>query len=65
MNCASLEAYREVAPPGTVEFLYRLSEKVRGRSLLHINSTRQGGGVAEILMRLVPLMGDLGIKVSW
>jgi trehalose synthase len=65
MNCASLEAYREVAPPGTVEFLYRLSEKVRGRSLLHINSTRQGGGVAEILMRLVPLMSDLGIKMSW
>ncbi len=65
MNPARLEAYREVAPPGTVEFLCRLSEKVQGRSFLHINSTRQGGGVAEILMRLLPLMNDLGIKASW
>ena len=62
---ASLEAYREVAPPGTVEFLHRLSEKVQGRTFLHINSTRQGGGVAEILMRMVPLLNDLGVKASW
>ncbi|HYL80645.1 MAG TPA: glycosyltransferase [Candidatus Acidoferrum sp.] len=65
MSCASLEAYREVAPPGTVEFLYRLSEKVQGRSFLNVNSTREGGGVAEILMRLIPLMSDLGIKATW
>jgi trehalose synthase len=65
MNAATLEAYREVAPPGTVEFLYHLSEKVQGRTFLNINSTRQGGGVAEILMRLVPLLNGLGVKASW
>jgi trehalose synthase len=65
MSHAGLEAYREVAPPGTVEFLYRLSEKVQGRTFLHVNSTRQGGGVAEILMRLIPLLNDLGVKASW
>jgi trehalose synthase len=65
MKPASLDAYREVAPPGTVEFLCRLSEKVQGRSFLHVNSTRQGGGVAEILMRMIPLLNDLGIKASW
>ncbi len=65
MDHTRLEAYREVAPPGTMEFLYHLSEKVQGRSFLHINSTRQGGGVAEILMRLVPLLIDLGVKASW
>jgi trehalose synthase len=65
MTGIGLSAYREVAPPGTVEFLSRLSEKVRGRTFLHINSTREGGGVAEILMRLVPLMSDLGVKASW
>jgi trehalose synthase len=48
-----------------VEFLCRLSEKVQGRSFLHVNSTRQGGGVAEILMRMVPLLNDLGVKASW
>jgi trehalose synthase len=65
MTGIGLPAYREVAPPGTVEFLSRLAEKVRGRTFLHVNSTREGGGVAEILMRLVPLMNDLGVKASW
>jgi trehalose synthase len=65
MKDTGLAAYRGVAPPGTVEFLSRLGEKVRGRTFRHINSTRQGGGVAEILMRLVPLMNDLGVRADW
>jgi trehalose synthase len=65
MKNTGLAAYRDVAPPGTVEFLSRLGEKVRGRTFRHINSTRQGGGVAEILMRLVPLMNDLGVRADW
>ncbi|MEI8189440.1 MAG: glycosyltransferase [candidate division NC10 bacterium] len=65
MRPPTLNDYREVAAPGTVEFLCRLSEKVRGRSFLNINSTKEGGGVAEILMRLVPLMNDLGVDASW
>lgn len=61
----TIEEYREVAPKGTVDFLLRLAERVRGRSFLHVNSTRAGGGVAEILSRLVPIMTDLGIKADW
>ncbi len=64
-NAVTIEAYREVAPKGTVDFLLRLSDRVRGRRFLHVNSTRFGGGVAEILTRLVPIMGDLGIKADW
>ncbi len=60
-----LEDYREVAPPGTVDLLYRLSEKVKGKSLHNINSTRVGGGVAEILTRLVPMLNELGVKATW
>ncbi|MFH0872044.1 MAG: glycosyltransferase [bacterium] len=60
-----IEAYREVAPKGTLDFLYRLAEKVQGRTFLHVNSTKMGGGVAEILQRLVPMMKDLGINVIW
>ena len=60
-----IDAYREVAPKGTIDFLLRLAERARGRRFLHVNSTRYGGGVAEILTRLVPIMGELGIKADW
>jgi len=31
----------------------------------HVNATRAGGGVAEILNRLVPLMTELGLNATW
>ena len=52
----TLEDYRHVAPAGTVELLRRLSERVRGRRVLHVSTSREVGGVAEILRRLVPLL---------
>ena len=61
----SIEPYRNVAPRGTVDFLLRLASRVQGRRFVHVNSTREGGGVAEILNRLVPIMRDLGIKTDW
>lgn len=60
-----LEDYRDLTPPGSVDLLYHVSAKVRGKSLLHVNSTRSGGGVAEILHRLVPLFNDLEVKATW
>lgn len=60
-----LEAYQEVAPPGTINLLRRLADRVRGRSMLHVNSTRVGGGVAEMLQRYLPLFTELGIEPRW
>lgn len=60
-----LDDYRSVVPGGTIDLLYRLAERVHGRSLLHVNSTRVGGGVAEMLTRYVPLFNDLGLPVRW
>jgi trehalose synthase len=62
---ARLEDYREVAPRGTTELLGRLAERLRGRRFLHVNTGRYGGGSAEILNRLVPMMQDLGIEAAW
>lgn len=61
----TLSDYEGVAPAGTVEFIQRLAERVKGKSLLHVNSTRYGGGVAEILNRLIPLLKGLEIDVRW
>jgi trehalose synthase len=60
-----LEQYREVAPKGTIDFLYRLSDLVQGKRFLHISAVRYGGGMAEILRRLVPIMKAMGIEARW
>ena len=60
-----LEEYREFAPKGTVDLLYRLSELVEGRRFLHVSAVRYGGGTAEVLRRLVPIMRSLGIEATW
>ena len=61
----ALEEYRDLAPKGTIDFLHRLSELVQGRRFLHINTVRYGGGIAEILRRLVPAMKTLGVEARW
>ncbi len=61
----TLDDYRQVVPPGTIDLLRRLADRLRGRSLLHVNSTRVGGGVAEMLHRYLPLFQELGIETQW
>jgi trehalose synthase len=60
-----LEDYREYAGAGVVEELRALAGRLAGRSMQHINSTPVGGGVAEILTRLVPLLRELGLEATW
>ncbi len=60
-----LEAYREIAPQGIVDFLFRMAENMQGKRILHVNSTKLGGGVAEILRSLVPLLQSVGLDTRW
>lgn len=60
-----LDEYRDVAPKGTIDFLYRLSESVAGRHFLHVSTVRYGGGMAEILRRLIPILNALGVVARW
>jgi trehalose synthase len=60
-----LQDYQEVAGPGVIEELRVLADRVAGRRMQHINSTPVGGGVAEILTRLVPLIRELGLEATW
>ncbi len=62
---ATIESYRDIAPPGTIDIVYNLSRRLKGKSFLHVNSTRLGGGVAEMLLRLVPMFTELGINARW
>ncbi len=60
-----IENYREIVGNEVIESIYEKAKDIRGKHILHINSTYQGGGVAEILNSLVPLMNSIGIDVGW
>ena len=61
----NLNDYASVVGTETLDELHYLADKLKGRSLLHVNSTAVGGGVAEILNRMVPLFIELGINTEW
>ncbi len=61
----ALDAYRGVAGNEVVEQLYQLAKPLHGIRVVHVNSTKEGGGVAEILRKMVPLMRGLGIDAQW
>ncbi|HKD52561.1 MAG TPA: glycosyltransferase [Candidatus Acidoferrum sp.] len=60
-----LENYADVVGAGEIEELRALAKPLRGRSMEMINSTAVGGGVAEILNRLVPLAEELDLSIRW
>jgi len=60
-----LEAYVDIAGQDVIAHLQQLAKPLSGLRVVHVNSTRVGGGVAEILEKFVPLMRELGIDTSW
>lgn len=60
-----LTAYEPIVGRQVIEELHFLAERLRPRRIQHINSTAVGGGVAEILNRLVPLLNELGFSARW
>jgi trehalose synthase len=60
-----IDEYSGIAPKGDLILLQKLGEKMKNRSFLHVNSTRAGGGVAEILQRMIPILTELGINATW
>jgi trehalose synthase len=60
-----LDSYRSIVGDHIIEELHHFAEPLRGAHILHINATAYGGGVAEILQGLVPLMQDVGLEVEW
>ncbi len=60
-----INEYSGISPKGDLILLQKLGEKMKDRSVLHVNSTRAGGGVAEILRRMIPILKELGIDAKW
>ncbi len=60
-----LSEYEPIVGPQVIEDLKIFAENIRKKSVVHVNSTKAGGGVAEILFRLTPLMNELGLDAKW
>jgi trehalose synthase len=61
----SLDDYNALLGSGEIEELRALAARVKGSSVQMVNSTSVGGGVAEMLNRVVPLMEELDLSVKW
>ncbi len=57
--------YEKIVGKDMVDEIRLISKKLKGKKVQCINSTKVGGGVAEILSRLIPLMQDLGVNATW
>lgn len=60
-----MERYSGISPKGDLLLILRLCEALKNRTFLHVNSTRAGGGVAEILHRMIPILKEVGIDARW
>lgn len=65
LNSKKFADYREIIGDELYEEILELARAFAGKRVLHINATAKGGGVAEILHSMVPLLRDLGIDAEW
>ena len=61
----NLDDYVPLLGAAEIDDLRALAKGLAGRSVQMINSTAVGGGVAEILNRLIPLLSELGLCPRW
>lgn len=61
----SLGKYSSIIGEDKTRRILALAENLVGKTVCHVNSTSFGGGVAEILYRLVPLMRSVGLEAEW
>ncbi|MGZ5419628.1 MAG: glycosyltransferase [Solirubrobacterales bacterium] len=61
----SLGDYTHIAGKPLIEEIRDLAAPMEGKRVLHVNATAFGGGVAELLYTIVPLMNDIGLEAHW
>ncbi len=60
-----LENYRQWVGDELIDEVHELSKDLQGLRVCQINATAAGGGVAELLSRLIPVYLALGIATDW
>jgi trehalose synthase len=62
---AAIEDYEQLVGTETVERIRNKAKPLRDMSVVHVNSTYYGGGVAQLLLSLTLLMNSVGIRTGW
>ena len=65
MRRKALENYHSIVGDKQIATIFQKASKLYNKHIVHVNSTYQGGGVAEILGSLIPLFNDVGISSGW
>ncbi|MBI4416474.1 MAG: glycosyltransferase [Euryarchaeota archaeon] len=60
-----LSDYREIIGQAAHAEILALASKLKGKRVAHVNATPYGGGVAELLHSVVPLLRDVGLDAHW
>ncbi len=65
LGTREVDAYADIIGPRRVNILKQKAAELRDKEWAHVNSTFNGGGVAEMLKSVVPIAKGLGIKTKW
>jgi trehalose synthase len=60
-----LAGYQPIVGDEVIAEIRAAAEPLQGARVVHINATAFGGGVAEMLPTLAPLMRDVGLEAEW
>ncbi len=60
-----LTDYQPIIGEAALDELRFLATSLRGKTAKMVNSTAVGGGVAEMLNRLIPLLGEVEVPTRW
>lgn len=61
----NLENYRSWVGDDLIDEIHELSRALKGVRICNVNATAAGGGVAELLSRIIPVHLALGISTDW
>ncbi|MFC1514776.1 glycosyltransferase [Candidatus Omnitrophota bacterium] len=61
----SIGDYIDIVGEETIATIFKKARKLYGKRIANVNATFLGGGVAEILGRMVPLMNEIGLNAEW
>ena len=60
-----LDDYKSIVGAADIDELKFLARELKGKTVKMVNSTAVGGGVAEILNQMVPLLNEVEVNTHW